>query len=512
MLNRESVAGVACSFLVTYYRGFVREQGAAAALADLYGENAYLTYAEYNEETPAVAHGRHEILQQLVKMDAQLGRRKVVVSFADYSPLPNGGVQVECQGILHLCGQRRAFFQVFVLAPTEFRANTYHIVTDYFRVMMIEVEQIPEDGIVMTPADVAKHLLEEHERCKRRAELLEQQRAEAEALRLQQQQEAEAEAARRKLQQQQQQQQEGRRERSERRNGGRHSTSNDDNANHKPANYENGSNTRFVRGERHNEQNGERRRERREQRPDGKRGENNQVNNVKPQEENGNVSSSVSPNLAASKPTRAPRQREPRSNANNNNNTTTNTTTTKQDGNSSNNNNVNRPLPRSLAAQEARAGRKDENNNSNTNTNKNKNIVNKKEAAGASTAAAAAAAAPSSSSAAAAPAPAKTTKPNATKAAETTPNKNAVNSRTPAKRSGSTDHVRVLRVPTDVKLSDIKETVKTILGEDPLDAYWFGRSSGDCVLQLKSTSAVQKLTSHTMTVMDVTLKVTSFYP
>nr|CCC93426.1 conserved hypothetical protein [Trypanosoma congolense IL3000] len=162
-------SGVACSFLVVYYRGFAKV-GEMTALHDFYSESAQITYAEYNETLPQTARGRHEIAQYLEKMDAVLSQRKIEVRFCDYSPLSNGGVHIVTQGILYLRGQRQVFTHSFVLFPTPHRNNTYHIASEYLRILLVEVERIPEGGIIMTPAQVAQHLLEEHERRKREEE------------------------------------------------------------------------------------------------------------------------------------------------------------------------------------------------------------------------------------------------------------------------------------------------------------------------------------------------------
>ncbi|KAH8614513.1 Nuclear transport factor 2 (NTF2) domain [Trypanosoma vivax] len=197
MQGRDPVAGVACSFIVWYYREFVKE-GDFVGLLDLYAETSQVIYAEYNETMPLVAKGRQDIAQHLAKMDAALGRRKVEVRFADFFPVPLGCIQVVAQGILYLRGQKRVFCQTFVLVPTPHRSNTYHVASDYFRVLLVEVEHIPEGGIIMTPAEVAQHLLEEHKRCKREEEsrerlqlLQQQQRAALEAMRQQEEEEEE---------------------------------------------------------------------------------------------------------------------------------------------------------------------------------------------------------------------------------------------------------------------------------------------------------------------------------
>lgn len=160
---------VACGFLVTYYREFTKE-GEPLALLDMYADNSHVVYAEYNENVAQIVRGRHEILQHLEKMDATLGRRKVEVRFADFSPIAGGSVLIVTQGIMYVRGSRKVFTQSFVLAPTPNRSNTYHIASEYFRVLHVEMERIPEGSIIMTPVQVAQHLLGEQERRKREEE------------------------------------------------------------------------------------------------------------------------------------------------------------------------------------------------------------------------------------------------------------------------------------------------------------------------------------------------------
>ncbi|KEG11915.1 hypothetical protein DQ04_02151040 [Trypanosoma grayi] len=514
MLNRDVAAGVACSFLVTYYREFVKEND-MAGLFDLYADTSVLTYAQFNEQNPDVVQGRHEIVQNLAKMDLELGRRKVEVRFVDYVPLPGSCVQIVCQGVLYLCGRRCPFSQVFVLAPTPYRANTYHIASDYFRVLGVEVESIPENGIVMTPAQVAKHLLEEQERRNRleeQRERLRQQQAAAEALR---QRHAEESARRQELQKQQQQQQQqqqrgegnnasssnnnrwdrgerndnrrgerpdhntnmNRRDRGER-NDNRRGEQNENNTNNNRG--DRGDNKRYGervdnrrgdradraernggRQEHRNEQNGERR-------GDNRRGEHG--GNARPREERAVA-------MAAPRSSRPLRTREPQQQQQN-----APAATTETENNNGTNNNINRPVPRSRAAQEKRADARDEKSNAHRKDN-----------------------APVAPAAAAAAAAAETE-------VEAAATKKQVKGRNPVNKGGATDHVRLVRVPKTVKLSDITDAVNAVLGAKPLDAYWFGRSSADCVLKMATSAAVEQLVQDSLTVLESKLAATKFYP
>ncbi|ESL07354.1 hypothetical protein TRSC58_04958 [Trypanosoma rangeli SC58] len=493
MLNRETVAGVACSFLVTYYRELVKERE-IVGLVELYGESSLVTYAGYNEETIVVAQGRHEIAQHLGKMDDVLGRRKVEVRFADYAPLPGGCIHIVCQGIMYLRGHRRGFFQVFVLAPTQYRTSTYHIAMDYFRVMMVEVEQIPEDRIVMTPAQVAQHLLEEHERRKRAEEAREQLRLQQVAAAA-----AAAAAAAETLRLQQAREEKGlRRERGDRLNSNNSSggyvggASNrrdrpersDDRRGERPdtrrLNRNEGSsnkNPRPERAERTNSRHDDRSKQNGERR-DGGRGEGSEK--FKSREEKG-----AAEEFSAPRPTRTSRVREqPIAEA-------------VKPENSGGKPNLNMPVPRSRAALEKRADSKAEGAKSDTYNN-----TNKREAADAQRGPAAAATE-------------ETAKPKSAVAAEAAAvgeARDPARARPRPSRKGNTEYARLVRVPKSVKLSDIKEAVAAVLGTDPLDAYWYGRNSADCVLQLHSSTAVERLVRDSMTVLEMKMTVAKFYP
>ncbi|RNF15423.1 uncharacterized protein Tco025E_05526 [Trypanosoma conorhini] len=502
MLSRETVAGVACSFLVSYYRELVKEKE-IVGLVELYGESSLITYAGYNEETTVVAQGRHEIAQHLGKMDDALGRRKVEVRFADYAPLPGGCIHIVCQGIMYLRGQRRAFFQAFVLAPTQYRTNTYHIAMDYFRFMMVEVEHIPEDSIVMTPAQVAQHLLEEHERRKRAEETREQlrrQQAAAEQLRLKQAEEA----ARQKELQQARAEREPRRERANinvsnyaaaAAAGGSEYVSGGNNRRDRPErsderrgersdarrlnrNEGGGSkNNRPERAERssgRNDERGKQNGDRRWERHDGGRGERRE--NVRPREEKGAAEEAAAPRSA---PTSRLREQP-------------NAAAAKPE--SGEKPNLSMPVPRSRAALERRGDSKAEGADGGSHNNGSRRET----------------AAPRRGPAAA---EAKRTKPaDAAEAAAAVEAKEPARARLHPGRTGSTEYARLVRVPKSLKLTDIKEAVAAVLGAEPLDAYWHGRTSADCVLQLRSSAAVEQLVRDSMTVLETTMTVAKFYP
>ncbi|PWU95044.1 hypothetical protein C3747_271g40 [Trypanosoma cruzi] len=504
MLGRDTVAGVACSFLVTYYREFVKEKE-VVGLVELYGESSLITYAGYNEETTVVAQGRHEIAQHLGKMDDALGRRKVEVRFADFTPLPGGCIHIVCQGILYLRGQRRAFFQVFVLAPTQYRTNTYHIAIDYFRVMVVEVEQIPEDSIIMTPAQVAQHLLEEHERRKRMEESREQlrrQQAAAEALRLQQLEEA----ARRKEFHQTRGEQEPRHGRHERQNNGTRNDGYGTNTSNRRDRVEwnddrrgdrtdmrtlirnEGSVSRNNRPERAERNNGrydernERNGERRWERHDGMRGERN--DNVRAREERGVLEEGPAPQS-----TRPLRSREQPS------------TAASKSENGGSKPSIARPVPRSKAALEKRLeGRAEIEEN---------NIINRNEAVASRRVPEETAMKEETRKKTAAP---RVAAAATAAAAATGSTRDPARGRPQFNRTGSTDYARLVRVPKYVTLTDIKAAVTSVLGTEPIDAYWYGRSSADCVLQLRSSNAVEQLVRDSVTVLESRLSAAKFYP
>lgn len=506
MLSRETTAGIACSFLVTYYREFVKERE-FTGLLDLYSDASQLTYANYNEEKPDLAQGRHEIAQHLAKLDAVLGRRKVEVRFVDFTPLPNSCLHIVCQGIMYLRGRRLAFFQVFVLAPTQHRTNTYHIASDYFRVMATEVEHVPEDSIVMTPAEVAQHLLQDHERRQRAEERRERQRRAAEEALWQRRAAEEAERRREQQTARAGEQQETRRRRGERQNnsGNYNNSANASNHNNSRENFagrkddRRGEQEEVVRADRtgRGDNNRPSRAEPKSLSRGGRQGERRAEHNrnVRPQEEQRaaaaapeatTTTKSTYPSGARERPNAAPAPAEGAS------------------SNTKSNVNNNRPVPRSKAALEKQGEKREENNS-----------ARRQRTAGAAPAATTATSSPAAPLPRSTPATETTTTTAAAAAAAGEPADKGGRSskqRNVKKRADETDFVRLVRVPKNVKLSDIKAAVKLELGAEPLDAHWFGHSSADCVLKLRSAGEVQQMLRGPMTVLDEKLKVLEFFP
>lgn len=163
MLSLQTASSIAGNFLAHYYNEFV-EVGEMTAMSDLYNDNSYVIMADLSDEKPSVVHGKHLITLHLATLDRTLGKRKVEVITADSMPLPNGGVQIICQGVMYLARFRRVFLHVMTLEPTAFRMNTYHLSADYLRFVNIEEEVIPEGALVLAPDEVATFLEEENKR------------------------------------------------------------------------------------------------------------------------------------------------------------------------------------------------------------------------------------------------------------------------------------------------------------------------------------------------------------
>lgn len=198
MLSRESASAVASSFLAFYYGEFVKTNE-MSGLLDLYGQHSYITLADVDDTQPYASFGRRNIAQHLAKVDSLLSRRKVEIITADSVPLPDGAVQIICQGVMFLRAVRRVFLHIFVLVPTAYRTRTYHIASDYLRFVNVEEQMIPHGVVLLTPDQVAAHLKEENLRREQelqRQQLLEmQERIKQQQMDLQRQQRAAQEVA-----------------------------------------------------------------------------------------------------------------------------------------------------------------------------------------------------------------------------------------------------------------------------------------------------------------------------
>ncbi|CCW63795.1 unnamed protein product [Phytomonas sp. EM1] len=177
-LSMSAAQSVASSFLACYYNEFVKTDE-MANMAEFYNDNSYLTLADLNEEAPFIAHGSREIRLHLAHLDKQLGMRKVEIIIADPTPLPDGSVQIFCQGVMFIRMFRRVFLHAFVLSPVAYRSNTFYVASDYLRFMNAEEEVIPPGAVVLAQHEVEAFLAEKARRSEedaKRQQLLEFQK------------------------------------------------------------------------------------------------------------------------------------------------------------------------------------------------------------------------------------------------------------------------------------------------------------------------------------------------
>lgn len=176
MLSAPVATEVGIKFLNAFYRAFVVTGGLVHGLQDFYGPTSRVAVLGHRT-MDGNATGK-DILVYLATVDRTLQERKVEIISFDTAPLPNGSVQLVCHGTLFLRSRKWSIIHVFVLSPTHYRENTYHISSEHLCFLSLTDEKTPEGVTLLDPRQVAV-VLEENAR--RQQEAIERQKREEEA-------------------------------------------------------------------------------------------------------------------------------------------------------------------------------------------------------------------------------------------------------------------------------------------------------------------------------------------
>jgi hypothetical protein len=150
MINTEQTARIACCFIASFYKRFVED---LPSLASFYSEQSSTSFARVDEAVATTSQGKDQVLQYLVRLNEDLGPRKVEVRTADFVPTTDGSVAITVTGTIFTKRLRQAFTQTFVLAPTKFKDNTLFISADSLRFVSKEKEVLPANSIIVAAGE-----------------------------------------------------------------------------------------------------------------------------------------------------------------------------------------------------------------------------------------------------------------------------------------------------------------------------------------------------------------------